>query len=119
MRMRKKKYLSERLDAVKDILFVCMGFPRQEIWISENANLIPSVKLSIGLGGSLDVWSGTKKRAPEFFRKLYLEWLWRIIIEPKRIRFLTIIPQFIFKILAQKKNLMIKSTKTDGKNAHI
>ena len=85
-----------------DIIFVCMGFPRQEMWISENIDKLSSVKLAVGLGGSLDVWAGNVKRAPEAFRKMSLEWLWRMMLEPKRIKFLPIIPVFAIKILRKK-----------------
>lgn len=85
-----------------DILFVCMGYPRQETWIANNSKDIPSLRLSMGLGGSMDVWSGNIKRAPLFFRKISLEWLWRIMIEPKRIVYFTKIPIFLLKIISQK-----------------
>ena len=106
-------------NAKPDILFVCMGFPRQEIWISENLDKLHSVCLSMGLGGSLDVWSGKIKRAPLFFRKMSLEWLWRIILEPRRIKFVFQIPVFISKILRQKETIKVSKDKIDGKNAHI
>ena len=85
-----------------DVLFVCMGFPRQEKWIAENINKLHSVRLAIGLGGCLDVWSGNLRRAPLIFRKLSLEWLWRMMLEPKRIKFLSLIPIFILKILKER-----------------
>ncbi len=59
------------------VLFVCMGCPLQERWISENISKMPNVKIALALGGSLDVYSGKVKRAPEMFRKAGLEWLWR------------------------------------------
>lgn len=67
-----------------DILFVCLGFPTQEVWIKQNARLLPEVKLFMGLGGSLDVWSGRLCRAPRLVQRMKLEWLWRCICEPKR-----------------------------------
>lgn len=67
-----------------DIVFVCFGFPAQEAWIYENAPSLPDVRLFMGLGGSLDVWSGKARRAPVAFRALGLEWLWRCAREPKR-----------------------------------
>lgn len=85
-----------------DIIFVCMGYPKQEMWIFQNSNKIPSLKLSIGLGGSLDVWSKKIKRAPLSFRKLNLEWLWRMIIQPKRFLNFKDIPCFYYLILLQK-----------------
>ena len=88
-----------------DIMFVCMGYPKQELWICQNVHKIPSLRLSIGLGGSLDVWSGKVKRAPVIFRKLNMEWLWRMIIQPQRLKNLSDIPCFYYCILKQKLNL--------------
>ena len=85
-----------------DIIFVCMGYPKQELWIDQNSHKIPSLRLSIGLGGSLDVWSGKVKRAPVIFRKLNMEWLWRMIIQPQRLKNLSDIPCFYYYILKQK-----------------
>ena len=68
-----------------DVIFVCFGFPEQEKWIDENLSKLRSVKIAIGLGGSLDVWSGDVARAPIIFRKIGLEWLWRLALSPQRI----------------------------------
>lgn len=68
-----------------DILIVCMGFPRQEDFLVRHKASLPSVRIGIALGGSLDVWSGDLRRAPQLFRTCGLEWLWRIAREPKRI----------------------------------
>ncbi len=66
-----------------DLCFVALGIPRQEILIYKN---LPDFDkgIFIGIGGSLDVLSGTKKRAPKLFIKLNCEWLYRIMCEPKR-----------------------------------
>ena len=101
-----------------DIVFVCMGFPRQEKWICENEAKIPSLLLSIGLGGSLDVWSGKIRRAPTLFRYLSLEWLWRMIREPRRIKILYKIPLFFVKIIAQKLSKAHQKALKNGENAH-
>ncbi len=69
-----------------DILFVCLGFPKQEKWIVKNLRSLPSVKLAMGLGGSLDVWSGNVKRAPKSVSDMGLEWLWRTCKDPKRVK---------------------------------
>src|SRR5680860_236630 len=83
-----------------NILLVAFGAPKQEIWISENLKTIPSVKLAIGVGGSFDFISGKIKRAPQFLRKLELEWVWRLILEPKRIiRIYNATVKFSFLIL--------------------
>ncbi len=101
--------------AEPDILFVCMGFPRQEIWISENYRKIPSLLLSVGLGGSLDVWSEKIRRAPSFFRALSLEWIWRMLLEPRRVALLPKIPLFFSFALSQRLAVRYKKY---GKNAH-
>lgn len=82
--------------AAPDILFVCFGFPVQEKWIAKNLASLPSVKLALGLGGSLDVWSGNLRRAPLLIQKAGLEWLWRTVLEPKRARIFVDIPRFLF-----------------------
>jgi exopolysaccharide biosynthesis WecB/TagA/CpsF family protein len=60
-----------------------MGVPLQEKWIVENRDKIKA-RLCLGMGALLDYWSCNKPRAPVFLRKLHLEWLWRIILEPNR-----------------------------------
>lgn len=86
-----------------DFLFVCLGSPCQEKWIAENISSFPSVKLAIGLGGSIDVWSGKIKRAPYILRKYGLEWLWRTVKEPRRAKIFIDIPKFLICVLAQKR----------------
>ncbi len=80
-----------------DIVFVCMGFPRQEAWINRYAPQLSDVRLFMGLGGSLDVWSGKIRRAPSLFRAAGLEWLWRALREPRRTTELLSIPIFLIK----------------------
>lgn len=70
---------------IPDIIFVALGAPRQEKWISENLNKIPSVRVAMGVGGSFDVISGNIRRAPGFFQAHNLEWFWRLLLEPKRL----------------------------------
>ena len=116
---KEERRLIENLrELAPDILFVCMGFPRQEEWICRNAHKIPSLKLSMGLGGSFDVWSGQKKRAPVFFRKIGAEWLWRILKEPRRAKFLLKMPAFLIMILRQKLSGRYKKAMQNGKFAH-
>ena len=76
------------------VLFVCLGAPKQEKWIYENRDRL-KVKLAMGLGGSLDVFSGTVKRAPKFFIEHNLEWLHRLIKMPTRIGRMMKLPKFI------------------------
>jgi len=67
-----------------DILFVCMGFPLQEEWISSHLDRLSDIRVIAGLGGSLDVWAGKVRRAPRFVSSIGLEWAWRIAQEPKK-----------------------------------
>lgn len=66
-----------------DILFVALGFPKQEIWISENMDKIPA-KIVMGVGGAFDFISGDIPRAPKFIRQIGLEWLYRLMVQPWR-----------------------------------
>lgn len=79
-----------------EILFVCLGAPLQEKWIYENREKLPNVKIFLGLGGSLDVYSGNLKRSPKLFIKLNLEWFYRLLCEPKRIGRMMKLPKFYF-----------------------
>ena len=85
-----------------DFLCVALGSPRQEKFIHEyKAEL--KVHGAIGVGGSLDVWSGDLKRAPEFYQKHGLEWLFRLIQEPRRIGRMMKLPVFMCKVLLYGK----------------
>lgn len=68
-----------------DLLFVCFGQPKQEKWIDKNLEDIP-VKVAMGVGGALDYFSGNVPRAPKFIRGIGLEWLFKLIIQPWRIK---------------------------------
>jgi N-acetylglucosaminyldiphosphoundecaprenol N-acetyl-beta-D-mannosaminyltransferase len=93
---REQREVLHRILATKpDILFVCLGFPMQEKWIAEHRHEI-NAKLILGLGGTLDVFAGTVKRAPKFFVKANLEWFYRLIKEPRRIGRMMKLPKFIF-----------------------
>lgn len=78
-----------------DILFVCLGAPTQEIWSMKNREKLTSVRLIACLGGSLDIYAGTAKRAPKIFIKLRLEWLYRLLREPKRLGRMMKIPKYL------------------------
>ena len=90
--------------AEADMVFVAMGSPKQEEWLSHN---IPYLNATVfqTVGGSLDVMSGTVKRAPEIFIKLNLEWLYRSVSNPKRFYRIFQLPIFVFKSLSwHRKN---------------
>lgn len=70
------------------IFFVALGAPKQELWIAQHRKALQAqgVKIVMGVGGAFDFISGNIKRAPQVMRKLGLEWLWRLAMEPGRLR---------------------------------
>lgn len=72
------------LDAKPDVLLLAMGTPLQEIWIDRYASQLPGITC-IAVGGLFDFMAGDVARAPLVFRKLGFEWLWRLVMEPKRL----------------------------------
>ena len=91
----------EKINAVSpDFLMVCLGSPKQELWMSANAGRL-SCGLMAGLGGSLDVLAGNVQRAPETWRRLGLEWLYRVIKEPKRLGRVMKLPAFVLEAAAE------------------
>ncbi len=84
-----------------DIIFVGLGFPKQEMWIDFNKDKIKT-RLIIGNGGVMDILSGNAKRAPEIYQKLGLEWLYRLIQDPSRIKRQMILPKFMLKVIFTK-----------------
>ena len=75
-----------------------LGVPRQEYWIRQHRHLCPHA-IWIGVGGSFDIWSGVKTRAPRWLRENHLEWLYRLYQEPWRWRRMLALPQFFLKAL--------------------
>ncbi|MEH6942741.1 WecB/TagA/CpsF family glycosyltransferase [Bacillus sp. JJ722] len=88
-------------EAKADLLFVAMGSPKQELWIREHMNSV-SAKVFQGVGGSFDVFAGHVKRAPAFYRNLGLEWFYRLMKEPKRIKRQLALPKFLLKVVRSK-----------------
>ena len=77
-----------------DILFVCLGAPKQEKFMKAHMDEL-NVRLMLGLGGSLDGYAGIAKRAPQWMINLSLEWLYRLIKEPKRLGRMMRLPKFV------------------------
>lgn len=67
-----------------DVIFVCLGAPKQELWMAKNG-AATGASLAVGLGGCLDVFAGNVQRAPRWMQKCGLEWLYRLYKEPQRI----------------------------------
>lgn len=84
-----------------DLVFIALGYPLQEKWITLHKHLFKK-GLFIGLGGSFDVLAGKVNRAPLIWRKLNIEWLYRLIIQPSRWRRMMLIPKFVLKVLSDK-----------------
>ena len=84
-----------------DFVFVAMGAPRQEEWIAEFKDLFPGSVL-IGVGGSLDVLSGSIKRAPAFWTNNNLEWFYRLVTQPTRAKRMLKIPLFLVHVVRER-----------------
>lgn len=84
-----------------DVIFVAMGMPRQEKFIWNNRQL-HRAPIGIGVGGSFDVFSGRTKRAPKIIQQIKLEWLWRLILNPKKISKVKYLPIFVWRVLKDR-----------------
>ena len=78
-----------------EALFVCLGAPKQERFMFAHRDELATVRLMAGLGGSLDGFAGNVKRAPKWMIRLQLEWLYRLIKEPKRLGRMMRLPKYV------------------------
>ena len=85
-----------------DLLLVGLGSPRQENFIHTYKNTL-NAKVAIGCGGTFDILSGTLKRAPESFQRFGIEWLYRLLQQPSRIKRQIVLPFFLYKVLKSRK----------------
>ena len=83
-------------EAQADVVLVCLGAPKQELWMAQNGPAT-GAKFMVGLGGALDVFAGHVERAPEAWQKAGMEWLYRLIKEPKRIGRMAKLPLVLFQ----------------------
>ena len=90
------------------VLFVCIGFPKQEIWMHENNRFLTNIRLSLALGGSLDVYAGVAHRAPRLFRRAGLEWLWRCFSSAGHFRRAFKLPLYIKRVVKEKQAARIR-----------
>lgn len=81
-----ERIIAEINNSGANIILVAFGQVKQEMWIRDNLAAMPEIIAAIGVGGTFDYLAGTVKRAPGFFRRLGLEWLYRLVREPKRWR---------------------------------
>lgn len=92
----------EKINAANpDVLFVCLGAPKQERFMKAHQQEL-NVRMMIGLGGSLDSFAGTVKRAPQWMINCSLEWLYRLIKEPKRFKRMLRLPKFILAVVRRR-----------------
>lgn len=99
----KQKQIIADINAKKpDLLFVCLGAPKQEKWLNDHKDEL-DFGVAMGIGGSLDVFAGTAKRAPEFYQKHGIEWLYRLLKQPSRIGRMMDLPKFGFTVLINGK----------------
>ena len=94
------------VEAVKaaqaDVVFVCLGAPKQERWMAEYGPAT-GAHLLVGLGGVLDVYAGNVKRAPAVWQKLGLEWCYRLLHQPSRIGRMAKLPLFLVEAAREKR----------------
>jgi exopolysaccharide biosynthesis WecB/TagA/CpsF family protein len=103
--------LDDLAELKPDILLVAMGVPRQELWISRK--IAPEhCTLAIGVGALFDFLSGDVPRAPKWMRRLRMEWVYRLLLEPKRLwrRYILGNPLFLYRVLRQKMSADSLST---------
>lgn len=84
-----------------DILFVAYGVPAEELWLERNLAKT-GAKIGIGVGGTFDFLAGRRKRAPKFVQIIGLEWLWRLILEPRRYRRQIALPKLVWRVFKYK-----------------
>lgn len=103
-------------ESAAQVLFLALGSPMQEKWYTEYKNRLKYVRVCQGIGGSLDVITGKVKRAPENWRNVGLEWLYRLLSEPCRIKRQRILPIFVAKIIftGLKRSFIPLETRVSG-----
>ena len=103
-----EKEVIEEINSLQpNVLFVAMGAPRQEKWIYEHRNEL-KVDVATGQGGTFDYEAGRIRRAPKVIQKLGLEWLWRLVRQPTRIKRMIVLPLYTLTVF-------FKRDKTTGK----
>lgn len=97
--------LVERINTSRaQILFIALGSPKQELWMDE---YLPQLNIRVcqGVGGTFDVIAGHVRRAPMIFRKMHLEWFYRLVSNPRRLLRQTALPRFMFQVIRAKLHI--------------
>lgn len=91
-------------DSGAHLLLVAYGAPAQDFWIDQHLKKMPQVRVAMGVGGTFDFIAGVQKRAPQWMQTMGLEWLWRLMKEPRRIgRIINAIIVFPYLVLKHTK----------------
>lgn len=83
------------------LLLAALGVPRQEKWLAAHLATL-RVPVAIGVGGSFDVWAGVERRAPKWMRQAHLEWFYRLLRQPSRIKRMLVLPKFVALVYLAK-----------------
>jgi N-acetylglucosaminyldiphosphoundecaprenol N-acetyl-beta-D-mannosaminyltransferase len=92
-------------EAEPDLLFVARSLKTQEPWLEKYQDAL-QVPVMMGVGGSFDVVAGKLKRAPKLFQKMRLEWLYRLLQEPKRYKRMLVLPKFALKVMRDGEKVL-------------
>ena len=101
------KVVEEIKNSGAKVIYAALGSPKQEKFVRQHSQEA-GLRVGVGVGGSFDVISGLKKRAPQLFIKLRLEWLYRVLAEPSRWRRILAIPQFMWLVIKQGRGAVTK-----------
>jgi N-acetylglucosaminyldiphosphoundecaprenol N-acetyl-beta-D-mannosaminyltransferase len=100
--------------AEPDLLLIALGVPKQEYFIDRWHSAFPSAVM-VGVGGSFDVWTGSVRRAPLFFRSAHLEWLYRLISQPWRYKRMgSALPSFALQVFLDRFNKEVRKSSAHG-----
>ncbi len=108
VRQSEMLHLLDRINKSRaKILFLALGSPKQENWFAKYHHELRYIRVCQCIGGTLDTLAGNVKRAPEIWRKFSLEWLYRLISQPHRIRRQKVLPVFVFFVLLAKAKRLL------------
>jgi len=85
-----------------NVLFIALGSPKQEQWMETYLPQLPTIRICQGVGGTFDVLAGHVRRAPPLVQRLNLEWLYRLLAQPKRLLRQTALPRFAWRVIVQR-----------------
>ncbi len=84
------------------VLFLALGSPKQEKWYARHAPSLTTVRVCQGIGGTLDTIAGNVRRAPDWWCRWNLEWLYRLLSDPRRVKRQKVLPLFAARVLGEK-----------------